>query len=114
MHVPCRPKEGLFGLKSWLNEPWLLDWLAKEGISIADFLPEPHNAGDYSPPTKRARGRGYAEYGRGRGSGGSEEEDMEGAEGETDSDGQKSNLALLLEAADEIDRWAAIMEGRLS
>lgn len=38
-YTPCfRPKEGLFGLKAWLNEPWLLNWLVKEDIQMSDFL----------------------------------------------------------------------------
>ncbi len=34
----CRPKEGLFGLKAWLSEPWLLNWLLQEGIEVADLM----------------------------------------------------------------------------
>ncbi|GIL94831.1 hypothetical protein Vretimale_997 [Volvox reticuliferus] len=43
--VFIKPKEGLFGLKAWLSEPWLLNWLAQEGIDVADLqepsAPEP-------------------------------------------------------------------------
>ncbi|GLI60954.1 hypothetical protein VaNZ11_003206, partial [Volvox africanus] len=43
--VFIKPKEGLFGLKAWLSEPWLLNWLAQEGIDVAELqepsAPEP-------------------------------------------------------------------------
>ncbi|GIL62151.1 hypothetical protein Vafri_16422 [Volvox africanus] len=43
--VFIKPKEGLFGLKAWLSETWLLSWLAQEGIDVAELqepsAPEP-------------------------------------------------------------------------
>lgn len=52
--VFIKPKEGLFGLKAWLNEPWLLNWLAQEGIEIQDFL-DPVLPGGDPPFNKRQR-----------------------------------------------------------
>lgn len=147
-----KPKEGLFGLKAWLSEPWLLEWLSHEGIAITDFLPD-FTSDTPSPPRKRNRlptsgPRSWREHRPGNyrqiqelvqedGEGGAyegyeyeikEEPDTRweqeydnngideddggrayehGQEVETDSD-QKSNLALLLEAADEIDRCAVV------
>ncbi|EFJ51231.1 hypothetical protein VOLCADRAFT_88101 [Volvox carteri f. nagariensis] len=47
--VFIKPKEGLFGLKSWLNEPWLLNWLAQEGIDLADL----HDPGGAQEPVPK-------------------------------------------------------------
>eukprot|EP00877_Chromochloris_zofingiensis_P006994 jgi/Chrzof1/2548/Cz11g19210.t1 len=48
-----KPKQGLFGLKSWLDEPWLQDWLSKEGIELADFLPD-ENADSYGGSERKS------------------------------------------------------------
>lgn len=114
-----KPKEGLFGLKTWLNENWLQDWLSKEGISISDFLPDFQQTAyssepqAVSPPTKKARTgpssrQGYNEEGGRSKSQRNESSGDASAENEpsedTDSDDKTSNLNLLLEAADEIDK----------
>jgi hypothetical protein len=51
--VRHRPKEGLFGLRTWLAEPWLEAWLTKEGIQLGD---DPSFAEPSSPPVKRHKG----------------------------------------------------------
>ncbi|GFR48405.1 hypothetical protein Agub_g10299 [Astrephomene gubernaculifera] len=52
--VFIKPKEGLFGLKAWLVEPWLLSWLAQEGIEPADLL-DPGGGVVAEPASKRLR-----------------------------------------------------------
>jgi hypothetical protein len=112
----------LFGLKAWLHEPWLLEWLAKEGISVADFLPEA--VVEWSPPSKRVRQSGRAsftdyqallrgssvgsaseelEFGEGMGDALLEEEGEGEADGPCDAEG-RGTLDLLLEAVDEMDK----------
>ena len=111
----------MFGLKAWLHEPWLLEWLANEGLSVADFLPEASLG--WSPPSKRIRQSGRASFtdyqamSRG-GSLGSGSEDLEfeegmgdaleegegGGEGGNEGAQGRGTLDLLLEAVDEMDK----------
>lgn len=119
-----KPKEGLFGLKAWISEPWLLNWLLEENISMSDLLPDCHPAelsleGLLSPAVKRPRTAAVKPAActadqevkpnrnpsRGR-------QSLTGCNRtdraqEDDSDNSKSNLHLLLDAADEIDRETA-------
>ena len=50
----ARPKEGLFGLKPWLHEAWLLDMMANEGIEISSFLPPGWDDGAGPLPSARS------------------------------------------------------------
>ncbi|GLC41420.1 hypothetical protein PLESTM_001194100 [Pleodorina starrii] len=57
--VFIKPKEGLFGLKAWLSEPWLLNWLAQEGIDVAD-VHDPGGAAEPVPKKLRTSYNGAA------------------------------------------------------
>ncbi|MEW5310217.1 MAG: hypothetical protein WDW38_002034 [Sanguina aurantia] len=110
-----KPKEGLFGLKAWLNEPWLLNWLVTEDIQMSDFLSSDMAASNPQQELLRKRTR-LSNSGRDPMDTGNPEED----EGDSGSDPMTvsppdhlANLQLLLDAADEIDRESPADDARM-